>query len=240
MKLHILAFGAHPDDVELSCSATLFKHKVKGQSIGICDLTKGEMGTRGTEETRQSESEQSSRILQLDAREQLNLRDGFISDDEASKMVVIKVIRKYRPEIVLCNAPKDRHPDHGNAARLVVEAAFLSGLKKIETQQEAWRPKRVLHYIQDLYLKPDFIVDVSQTFDTKMKSIKAFTTQFFNEAKSNEPDTYISGKGFLDSIMARSHLFGKRIGVEHGEGFIINKAWLGLDSLDAIVLPEIS
>ncbi len=240
MKVDILAFGAHPDDVELSCSGTLYNHKLLGQKIAICDLTQGELGSRGSIETRYAESEKASNILQLDARVNLKLADGFFENNQATQLKVIEVIRTYQPKIVLCNAPKDRHPDHARAAQLISDACFLSGLKKIDTGQEAWRPKRVFNYIQDYYLEPHFIVDISQSMDTKMKSIQAYSTQFFSNEGDADTKTYISSENFLERIKNRASLMGKRIGVAYGEGFLLNNSHMGLRDLNTIVLPEIA
>mgnify|MGYP000897093923 CR=1 FL=1 len=238
MKLDVLAFGVHPDDVELSCSGTLMVEKSRGKKTGIVDLTEGELGTRGNVETRYQEAAEAALILGVDARENLRLPDGFFRNDEAHQRKVIEAIRKYKPEVVLCNAPKDRHPDHGRSASLVADAAFLAGLAKIETtynseQQEAWRPKYVLHYIQDRYLEPDFVVDISDVFERKIEAIKAYKTQFHNPDVEG-PQTYISTPGFLDSIVYRYKMFGKMIGVQYAEGFISEKM-IGLKSLDALI-----
>lgn len=240
MKVDILAIGAHPDDVELSCSGTLYNHKLKGQKIAICDLTQGELGSRGTIKTRYEEAAAASKILKIDHRVNLKMADGFFENNKENQLKIIEVIRELQPEMVLCNAPKDRHPDHGKGAKIVSDACFLAGLKMIETGQAAWRPKRVFNYIQDFYLEPDFIVDISQSMDAKMESIKAYGTQFFSEQGDNETKTYISSDKFLESIVARARLFGKRIGVEFGEGFLMNNSHLGLRDLDAVVLPGIA
>ena len=240
MKVDILAFGAHPDDVELSCSGTLYNHKRKGQKIAVCDLTQGELGSRGTIDTRYEEAAKASEILKLDHRVNLKMADGFFENNKENQIKIIEVIRKLQPDMVLCNAPKDRHPDHGKGAQLVSDACFLSGLKMIDTGQDAWRPKRVFSYIQDYYLEPDFIVDISESMDAKMESIKAYGTQFFNKESDDKTKTYISSDSFLESIIARARLFGKRIGVEYGEGFLLSNSHLGLRDLDAVVLPEIA
>ena len=238
MKIDILAIAAHPDDAELSCAGVLLLEKKKGRTTGIIDLTQGELGTRGTAETRKKESEEASAILQLDVRENLGLRDGFFQNVEHDQLKVIEAIRKYQPEIVLCNAPEDRHPDHGRAAALINDACFLSGLRKVQTplggvEQEAWRPKYVLHFIQDRFLQPDFVVDISEVMDTKLESIKAYGTQFHNP-NLQEPQTYISTPDFLDSIIYRAKMMGKMIGVKYAEGFI-SKKMIGIRSLDALV-----
>jgi N-acetylglucosamine malate deacetylase 1 len=238
MKIDVLAFGVHPDDVELSCSGVLMVEKNNGKKTGIIDLTEGELGTRGTAETRKSEAADAARILGVDVRENLGLADGFFNNDKESQLKVIQTIRKYKPEIVICNAPEDRHPDHGRSAGLVADASFLSGLKKIETtqdgiSQEAWRPKYVLHYIQDRYLNPDFVVDISAVFEQKMEAIKAFKTQFHNPGVDG-PQTYISTPGFLESVVYRYKMFGKMIGVEYAEGFISHKM-IGIRNFDALI-----
>ncbi|HEY0298099.1 MAG TPA: bacillithiol biosynthesis deacetylase BshB1 [Arachidicoccus sp.] len=238
MKIDILAFGAHPDDVELGCAGALLSAVKQGKKVAVADLTRGELGTRGTAETRNYESAQASEILQLSARENLDMADGFFQANEENIRKVVQIIRKYQPEIVICNAPEDRHPDHGKGCKLVVEAAFLSGLIKIETSengvpQNAWRPKQVFHYIQDRYLKPDFIVDISDVFEEKIKSILAYNTQF--NATDDGPQTYISSPEFLKFVEGRAMIFGKRIGVAYGEGFISEKS-LGIKSFDNLIL----
>ena len=222
MKLDVLAFGAHPDDVELSCSGTLLKLKEGGSKIGVVDLTMGELGTRGTTYTRKEESDASSKILNIDVRENLDLGDGWFENNQENKLKVIQAIRKYQPTIIFANAIDDRHPDHPRAAKLLIEAFFLSGLKKIETQdngiaQDIWRPKHLFHYIQYRYIKPDFVVDVTPYYDIKMKAILSFKSQFYEPGKKS--DTLISSKKFLDFINGRSHEMGSSIQVEHGEGF---------------------
>lgn len=239
MKLDILAFGVHPDDIELSCSGVLLVEKLKGKNTGVVDLTRGELGTRGSAEIREQEAAASAKILQLDARENLGLADGFFKNDEEHQRKVIYAIRKYQPEIILCNAPEDRHPDHGRSAQLVEDAAFLAGLRKIETyndkgvQQEAWKAKYVFNYIQDRYLQPDFVIDITGVMEKKIESIKAFATQFHNPSLG-EPETYISTPDFLDSIIYRSKMMGKMIGVKYAEGFISKKT-IGLGSFDSII-----
>jgi len=239
MKLDILAFGVHPDDVELSCSGTLLVEKKNGKKVGITDLTRGELGTRGTSETRKDEAAEAATILGVDIRENLGIADGFFKNDEEHQRKVITVIRKYQPEIVICNAPADRHPDHGRSADLVYAASFLSGLVKIETKdnngrQKEWRPKYVFNYIQDRYYKPDFLVDISGVFDKKLEAIKAYKTQFYNPG-SKEPETYISSPEFLDSIVYRAKMLGKQIGVKYAEGFITQKM-IGIRNFDALIL----
>ena len=238
MKLDILAIGAHPDDVELGCAGTLAKEVANGAKVGILDLTLGEMDTRGTPEIRKAEGLKAAEVVGASVRETLSLRDGFINSDEASQKEVIKMIRKYRPEIVICNAPHDRHPDHSRSSELVVQASFLSGLRKLETDingeiQDAWRPKNVYHYIQYYGLEPDFIVDISGFMETKMNSIKAHASQFF-DPNSDEPETVISSKNFFDSVDARAREYGRQIYVEHGEGFIA-EGMPGVNSLQAFL-----
>lgn len=227
MKLDILAFGAHPDDVELAASGTLLAHSALGKKVGIVDLTRGELGTRGSAELRDKEAAESSRILGLDVRENLRMRDGFFVKDETHLLKVIEMIRKYRPEIVLANSEFDRHVDHGRAAGLVHEACFLSGLRKIETMhkgqdQEAWRPRAVYHYIQDYYTKPDIIFDITPFYQKKLESIKAFSSQFFSE-DSTEPVTPISTSDFIEFLEARARQFGRLINTTYGEGFTVKR-----------------
>lgn len=243
-KLHILAIAAHPDDVELGCAGTLIKHARRGQAVGIVDLTEGELGTRGSVADRYQEAAHAALIMGVSVRENLRLRDGFFKNDEEHQLKVIQAIRKFRPEIVITNAPEDRHPDHGRGHVLVHDACFLAGLRKIETSdadgnlQEAWRPKRVFSMIQDRQLEPTFIVDISESFDTKMQSILAYTSQFYNQ-HSDEPITYIATSNFTEQIRFRDSLLGKRIGREYGEAFIsVNIP--GLDSLDSLVYPELA
>ena len=234
MKLDILAFGAHPDDVELGCSGTIAKEISLGKKVGIVDLTRGELGTRGSVEIRNSESAKASEILGISVRENLDMRDGFFVNDEAHQLKVIQMIRKYQPEIVLCNAIRDRHIDHGKGSKLVSDACFLSGLRKIETlfdgkSQEAWRPKVVYHYIQWENSEPDFVVDITGFIDTKIASIVAYGSQFYTE-NSNEPITPIATKNFLESIHYRSKDFGRLVGVEYAEGFT-KERYLAVNSL---------
>lgn len=222
-QFDILAFGAHPDDVELGCSGTIYKHILKGYKVAIIDLTRGELGTRGSVELRNKEAEAASKVLGISLRENLNFADGFFQNDKTHQIEIIKVIRKYRPKIVLANSVSDRHIDHGRAAQLVANAAFLSGLSKIQTVlnntiQNPWRPTAVYHYIQDYYLKPDFVVDITDTFEKKMEAIKCFSSQFYNPS-SNEPETPISSKDFLDFVEARAREFGRPIQAKYAEGF---------------------
>lgn len=238
LKLDLLAFGVHPDDVELGCAGTLLASMAQGKLAGIIDLTQGELGTRGTAETRKKEAANAAKVLGVSARENLEMADGFFQNDEAHQRKVIEVIRKYRPEIILCNAPEDRHPDHGRSAQLVSDAAFLSGLRKIETSyngqpQEAWRPAYVFHYLQDRFLQPDFVFDISDYQQRKIESVLCYTTQFHNPELS-EPQTYISSPEFLESVKARAMMLGKRIGVKFAEGYISSKM-IGINSFDSII-----
>ena len=238
MKLDILAFGAHPDDVELGCSGTIAKEIALGKKVGIIDLTRGELGTRGSKEIRDEESKKASEILGISIRENLNMRDGFFVNDEKHQMEIIKIIRKYRPEIVLCNAIEDRHIDHGKGSQLVSDSCFLSGLRKIETsyegiKQEAWRPKAVYHYMQWKHIEPDFVVDISDHIEKKKESILAYKSQFYSE-DSKEPITPIATKTFLESIHYRSQDFGRIIGVEYAEGFTTER-YLGVDSISDLI-----
>ena len=240
MKLGLLAFGVHPDDVELSCAGTLLVEKKKGNRVGIIDLTKGELGTRGTAETRKEEAENSAKTLGVDVRENLEMADAFFRNDEENQRKIISVLRKYQPEIILCNATDDRHPDHGRSAKLVSDSCFLSGLRKIETfdgnvKQEIWKPKYVFNYIQDLYITPSFVVDISDVVEKKLEAIREFKTQFFTgSGNDDEPQTYISTPEFLESVVNRSKMFGKMIGVKHAEGFISKKI-IGISSFDALI-----
>jgi len=224
MKLDVLVFAVHPDDAELGCSGTILKMVAEGKKVGIIDLTRGELGSRGNAEIRAKEAAKAADILGLSARENLGFRDGFFVHDEAHQLAIIKVIRKYRPEIIFANAPSDRHPDHGRSSKLVRDAAFLSGLRRIETlhegiAQEHWRPKRTFFYIQDYYLTPSFVVDISPYFEGKIASIRAYTSQFYNP-ESDEPQTYISSLAFWNFIEARARHVGHLVGVDFGEGFI--------------------
>ena len=225
IKLDILVMAAHPDDAELSCSGTILSYIAQGKKVGIVDFTRGEMGTRGTPEIRLQESNDATKILGLHARENLGLADGFFQNDQASQLILMEVIRRYRPEIVLANALEDRHPDHGKGAKLAIDACFLSGLRMIPTtdshsksEQAAWRPKHVYHYIQDRYLEPDFVIDITEHWETKEQSIRAFKSQFF-DPNSKEPNSYISSPDFLSFIQARAQEMGHKIGVKYGEGF---------------------
>ena len=223
MKLDILAIGAHPDDVELSCSATIAKEISRGKKVGILDLTRGELGTRGTAETRKEEAAAAAKILGVTVRENLGFSDGFFTNDKAHQLAIIEVLRRYQPEIVLCNAIDDRHIDHGKGSKLTSDACFLSGLRKIETfdngkSQDVWRPKQVYHYIQWKNIEPDFVVDVTGFMDIKMQSVLAYKTQF-HDPDTNEPETPISSPNFKDSIYYRAADLGRLIGVDHAEGY---------------------
>jgi bacillithiol biosynthesis deacetylase BshB1 len=219
MKLDILVMSAHPDDAELSCSGTILKHIAAGKKVGIVDFTRGELGTRGTPEIRLQESADATKILGLHARENLGIRDGFFRNDEETQLKLIEVVRKYQPDIVLANALEDRHPDHGKGAQLAIDACFLSGLRQIKTGDlPAWRPTQVYHYIQDRYLEPDFVIDISSHWDQKEAAIRAFKSQFF-DPNSTEPASYISSPDFLLFIQARAMEMGHKIGVKYGEGF---------------------
>jgi bacillithiol biosynthesis deacetylase BshB1 len=238
MKLDILAFGAHPDDVELGCGGTLAKEISLGRKVGIIDLTQGELGTRGSVEIRKVESELATKILGISVRENLYMRDGFFSNDETHQMQVITMIRKYRPNIVLCNAIRDRHIDHGKGSKLVSDSCFLSGLTKIETaldgeNQDSWRPNHVYHYIQWEHIEPDFVVDISGFVDKKTDSILAYASQFYSE-NSQEPSTPIATKNFLESIHYRSRDLGRLVGVEFAEGFTVER-YLAVNSLKDLI-----
>jgi N-acetylglucosamine malate deacetylase 1 len=236
MKLDILAIGSHPDDVELGCGATLAKEIANGKKVGIIDLTRGELGTRGSAEIRDIEATAAAKILGAIVRENMEFADGFFVNDKEHQLALIKMIRKYQPEIVICNAVDDRHIDHAKGSKLVSDACFLSGLVKIETflegeakPQDLWRPKQVYHYIQWKNLQPDVIVDVTGFIDTKLEAVFAYKTQFY-DAKSNEPQTPISSKNFADSVRYRANDLGRLIGVEYGEGFTVERH-VAVDSL---------
>jgi N-acetylglucosamine malate deacetylase 1 len=238
MKVDILAFAAHPDDVEISCSATIAKQISLGNRVAIVDFTRGELGTRGTAETRASESLEASKILGIHARENLGFRDGFFVNDEEHLLKLIEMIRKYQPEIVLCNSPSDRHPDHGRAGKLVLDACFYAGLPKISTRIEgatqlAWRPKACYQYIQDYYLNPDFVVDVTGFEQVKIAVVKAFKTQFY-DPNSSEPETPIARKDFFDFLLGRMKEMGRPIGAEFAEGFIAPR-FIGVDRLERLI-----
>lgn len=235
MKVDILVFAAHPDDAELSCSGTILAHLALGYKVAVVDLTRGELGTRGSADLRDKEAEEAGKILGVNYRENLGFRDGFFVKNEEHELKIIQTIRKYQPEIVLANALSDRHIDHGRAADLVHDSCFLSGLKKIQTEynsipQEAWRPKKVYHYIQDQLSQPDIVFDISGYFDKKMESILAFKSQFY-DPNSNEPITPISSPEFIEFIKGRAVEFGRRIGVKYGEGFQVKTGNIGSKNL---------
>jgi N-acetylglucosamine malate deacetylase 1 len=243
LKLHILAIAAHPDDIELSCGATLTRHVLAGDAVGIVDLTEGELGTRGDVAMRYKEAEAAAAIMGIKVRMNAQMADGFFKNDEEHQRKLIKYIRYFQPDIVLGNALEDRHPDHGRAGRLIADSCFLAGLRKVETEweglpQQAWRPRRVYHYIQDRILQPDFIVDVTDVYEKKMAAIASYKSQF-HDPSSTEPDTYISSAHFLDFIRYRDALFGKRIGTGYGEGFISGNT-PGINSLNDLLLPELA
>lgn len=237
MKIDILAIGAHPDDVELGCSGTIAKEIANNKKVGILDLTKGELGTRGSAEIREKEANDAAKILNVAFRENLNFKDGFFKNDEEHQLKLIQVIRKYRPDIILCNAIDDRHIDHPRGAKLVIDSCFLSGLKKIVTEynnkeQEPWRPLNIYHYIQWKNLKPDFVVDISNFFEIKIKAVKSFKSQFYNE-KEPVHNTPISTKNFLDSIEYRARDLGRLTNVDYAEGFISARLPL-IDSISVL------
>jgi N-acetylglucosamine malate deacetylase 1 len=227
MKIDILAIGVHPDDLELSCGGTILKHIALGKKVGILDLTLGELGTRGSAEIRTKEAMASANILGVSFRTQLNFKDGFFENSEPHQKLIIEQIRKHQPEIVLCNAVSDRHPDHARAAKLVTDACFYSGLIKIETKfdnsiQNEWRPKAVYHYIQDQFLHPDFVIDVTDFISKKHEAVMAFSSQFYNP-NSKEPETPISSKDFLENLNAKMSIWGRAINVRYAEGFTVNR-----------------
>lgn len=238
MKLDILVLAAHPDDAELGCGGTIAKHTTLGHKVGIVDFTKGELGTRGTVETREHEAADSAKILGISARENLGLKDGFFRNHQEEQLAVVRAIRKYQPEIILANAIYDRHPDHGKGSDLAFDATFLAGLSKVETSvdgksQAPWRPKAIYHYIQSQYIEPDFVVDVSDFWEKKMSAIRAFKTQFY-DPNSKEPNTYISNPGFLKMIESRAQEMGYSIGTNYGEGFTVRR-FVGVNSLFDII-----
>ncbi len=240
MKLDILVFGAHPDDAELGAGGTIAKEISRGKKVGIIDLTRGELGTRGSAEIRDKEATRAAQILGVTVRENMEFSDGFFVNDKAHQLEIIKMVRKYRPNIVLCNAIDDRHIDHAKGSRLVSDACFLSGLVKIDTKmdgdeewQDAWRPKVVYHYIQWKNIEPDFAVDVSGFIEKKTDSILAYSSQFF-DPDSDEPETPISSKNFIDSVNYRARDLGRLIGVEHAEGFTAERH-LAVDNLDDLI-----
>ncbi|WP_375324304.1 bacillithiol biosynthesis deacetylase BshB1 [Flagellimonas sp. GZD32] len=240
MKLDILVFGAHPDDAELGAGATIAKEVANGKKVGIVDLTRGELGTRGSAEIRDQEAANAAKILGVAVRENMEFADGFFVNDKEHQLELIKIIRKYRPEIVLCNAIDDRHIDHAKGSKLVSDACFLSGLMKIDTKmdgddewQEAWRPKVVYHYIQWKSLEPDFVVDVSEFIAQKTEAIMAYSSQFY-DPNSDEPETPISSKNFTDSVNYRARDLGRIVGVEYAEGFTVER-FIAVDSLDKLI-----
>jgi N-acetylglucosamine malate deacetylase 1 len=228
MKLDLLAFAAHPDDAELACSGTLIAHIHQGYKVGVADLTRGELGTRGTPEIRAEEAKRAGEILGLHARVNLDLGDGFLDESSEKLTAVIRIIRLFRPEIVLANAIMDRHPDHSRASSLVSRACFLSGLHRIETKtedgmiQNEWRPGAVYHYIQDRHIRPDLIVDISPFMDQRMEAIRSYSSQFF-DPESVEPSTAISSRQFMEIVRLRAVEWGRVIGVEYGEGFTVER-----------------
>ncbi|RYE18613.1 MAG: bacillithiol biosynthesis deacetylase BshB1 [Sphingobacteriales bacterium] len=243
MKLHILAIAAHPDDLELGAAGTLIKHARMGQAVGILDLTKGELGTRGNAEIRLQEAQDAAKVMGLAVRENVGMEDGFFMNDREHQLKLVQYIRKYQPDIVIANALEDRHPDHGKGGRLIADACFLAGLRKIDTRyeaksQEPWRPKRVFHMIQDRFLEPNIIVDISDTMDQKMESILCYKSQF-HDPNSSEPMTYIASSDFMDNVKARNSLVGKRIGARYGEGFICENV-PGIDNLDQLLYPQMA
>ncbi|MFT4663544.1 MAG: bacillithiol biosynthesis deacetylase BshB1 [Polaribacter sp.] len=237
MKLDILAIGVHPDDVELSCSGTLLRHIAEGKKVGLLDLTRGELGTRGSAEIRDEEAANSAKLMGALVRENLGMADGFFQNDKANQLKIIQILRKYQPEIVLANATNDRHPDHGRAAKLTHDACFLAGLVKVETLdgdgnlQDRWRPKAVYHYIQDYDLKPDFVVDITDFMDKKIELIQTFKSQFYNP-DSKEPESPISTKAFLDSVIGKNRGFGRPAGTEFAEGFNVVRPMMVKDLFD--------
>ena len=227
MKVDILAIAAHPDDIELSCSGTIMKQIELGKTVAIVDLTKGELGTRGSAKLRMKETLEASKVMGIHARENLGLADGFFTGCEDEIKLLATMIRKYQPEIVLANAMNDRHPDHGRAGKFISDACFYSGLRKIETSidgqtQEAWRPKAIYHYIQDYFHQPDFVVDITPYIERKMDTIKAFGSQFY-DPNSKEPQSPISGEGFFDFIKGRAMQYGRLINSQFGEGFTVER-----------------
>ena len=242
--LKILAIAAHPDDIELSCSGTIIKHTNMGHEVAILDLTEGELGTRGSVALRYEEAAKAAKVMGVKVRLNARMADGFFKNDEEHQRKLVAYIRHFKPEIVIANALSDRHPDHGKGGRLIADACFLSGLRKIETEwegqkQEAWRPKRVFHMIQDRVLEPTFIVDVSDVFEKKMESILCYSSQFVSgkSANDSEPQTYISSSNFMDAIVSRDTLMGKKIGVRYGEAFVCEST-PGISDLDKLLLPE--
>lgn len=233
-KADILAIGVHPDDIELACSGTLLRHIEQGKTVALLDLTRGELGSRGSAEIRDAESMDAAQLMGAIDRKNLAFQDGFFTHDKAHLLEIVKMIRYYRPDIVLANAVMDRHPDHGRAGKTIADACFLSGLRRIETkyeerEQEHWRPKVVYHYVQDYYIKPDFVVDITPYVDKKIELVMAYKSQFFNP-NSNEPETPISSKSFLEALKAQNRVMGRPAGFEFGEGFTVNRT-LGVTNL---------
>ena len=227
MKLDILAFASHPDDADIACGGIILKHNAYGKKTGIIDLTRGEMGTRGSPELRMKEADKASKILGIAARENLGLEDCFFQNDKENQLAIAKMIRKYQPEVILCNAVADRHPDHGKGAKLVSDASFIAGLAKTKTtldgkEQQPWRVKAVYHYIQDRYAKPDLVIDITDVMEKKIEGVMAFASQFYNP-DSNEPDTPISSKEFFNFLYARAAEMGRQIGVKYAEGLTVEK-----------------
>ena len=243
MKLHILAIAAHPDDIELGAAGTLIKHARMGQAVGILDLTMGELGTRGSGELRLQEAQDAAKAMGLSVRENVGMEDGFFKNDKEHQLKLVQYIRKYQPDIIIANALEDRHPDHGKGGRLIADACFLAGLRKIETRyeaksQEPWRPKRVFHMIQDRFLEPTFVVDITDCMDQKMEAILCYKSQF-HDPSSKEPMTYIASNDFLDKVKARHSLLGKRIGTTYAEGYISENV-PGIDNLDQLIYPKMA
>lgn len=227
MKLDILVFAAHPDDAELACGGTILSQIAKGYKVGIIDLTRGELGTRGSAEIRANEAVAAAKVLKISVRENLGFADGFFVDDKEHQLEIVKKIRQYQPEIVLANAVSDRHPDHGRASKLVSNATFIAGLARVPSElygkiQQPWRPKNIYHYIQSNHIKPDFVVDISEFFDQKMEAIRAFASQFY-DPNNKDPNTFISSPEFMNFLGARSAEMGQPVGFKHGEGFTIEK-----------------
>ena len=238
MKLDILAFGAHPDDVELGCGATIAKEVSLGKKVGIVDLTQGELGTRGSATLRMIEANKAAEIMGVSVRENLKFSDGFFTNDKKHQLEIIKMIRKYKPDVVLCNAIDDRHIDHGKGSKLVSDACFLSGLIKIETTvdgeiQEKWRPNQVYHYIQWKNIEPDFVIDITGFIEKKTEAVLAYGSQFF-DPNSKEPETPITSKNFIDSINYRARDLGRLIGVDHAEGFT-SERYVAVKNLDKLI-----
>lgn len=235
MKVDILAIGVHPDDVELSCSGTLIKMIAQGKKVGLIDLTRGELGTRGSAEIRTEEANNAAKKMGALFRENLDMPDGFSKYNDENLLKIAKVIRKYQPEIVLANAVKDRHPDHGNSAKLTSEACFLAGLVKIPildengTHYDRWRPKAVYHYIQDNYVEPDFVIDITDHINEKMETILCYKSQFY-DPNSNEPESPISSLNFLESVKAKNRVFGRPLNYDFAEGFTVERT-IGVESL---------